>query len=103
MRAALAKISAILVAYGPFGVLALALLDSMGIPLPAAVDVLLLDIAVHSTKNPGHAYFTALLALAGSLAGNIMLFQGARHGRRLFSKPEPTPGERRRFQNWLRR
>src|SRR5690242_1232595 len=103
MHAALLKISAVLVAYGPFGVLALSLCDSAGIPLPAAIDLLLLDVAVHSTHSPGHAWFTAFMALAGSLAGNIVLFQAARHGRRLFSRTEPTPGERRRFQDWFRR
>jgi membrane protein YqaA with SNARE-associated domain len=103
MRAALTKISAFLVAYGLFGILALSLLDSMGIPLPAAVDLLLLDVAVHSTHAPSHAYFTALAAVVGSLAGNIALFQAARQGRRLFAKKEPAPGDRRRFQEWFRR
>src|SRR5215831_18575997 len=103
MRAALIKISAFLVAYGLFGVLALSLLDSMGIPIPAAVDLLLLDVAVHSVHTPMHAWLTALMAVVGSLAGNIALFQGVRHGRRLLTKKEPTPGERRRFQEWFRR
>src|SRR5215471_18326876 len=103
MRAALAKISHILVTYGLFGILALSLLDSMGIPLPAAVDLLLLDVAVHSVQKPLYAYLTALTAVIGSVAGNIILFQAARHGRRLFSKKEAPPGERRRFQEWFRR
>jgi membrane protein DedA with SNARE-associated domain len=103
MRALLTKISVALVAYGPVGVLLLALMDSLGLPLPAVLDLLLLDVAVHSTHTPGRAYFTALLALVGSLAGNIALFQGARHGRRLFSRKEPAPGERRRFQEWFHR
>jgi membrane protein YqaA with SNARE-associated domain len=50
-----------------------------------------------------YAYLTALTAVAGSVAGNIVLFQAARHGRRLFSKKEPLPGERSRFQEWFRR
>jgi membrane protein YqaA with SNARE-associated domain len=103
MRAALAKISAMLVTYGLFGILALSLLDSMGVPLPAAVDLLLLDVAVHSVRSPARAWLTALMALAGSLTGNIILFQAARHGRRLFGKKDPSPGQRRRFQEWFRR
>jgi membrane protein DedA with SNARE-associated domain len=103
MRAVLAKISAFLVAYGLFGVLALSLLDSMGVPIPAAVDLLLLDVAVHSTRTPSHAYLTALMAVVGSLAGNIALFQGVRHGRRLLVRKEPPPAERRRFREWFRR
>jgi membrane protein YqaA with SNARE-associated domain len=45
----------------------------------------------------------ALMAVIGSLTGNLALFQAARHGRKLFSKSEPSPGERRRFQDWFRR
>lgn len=104
MRALLTKISAALIAYGPAGVFLLALMDSAGIPLPAAMDLLLLDVAVHSVDAPQRAYLTAFLALVGSLAGNIALFQTARHGRRLFSKKtEPAPTERGRFQEWFRR
>jgi len=103
MRALLTKISAALIAYGPAGVFLMGLLDSMGLPLPAAIDLLLLDVAVHSTHDPARAYLTALLALAGSMVGNIALFEAARHGRRLFGKPEPAPGERRRFERWFRR
>jgi membrane protein YqaA with SNARE-associated domain len=103
MRAVLTKISAALVAYGTVGIFLLAVMDSMGIPLPAAIDLILLDVGVHSTHAPHRAYLTALLALAGSLTGNVALFQAARHGRRLFGKSEPSPGERRRFQEWFRR
>lgn len=102
MRALLAKISAALVAYGPAGVFLLGLLDSLGVPLPAAIDLLLLDVAVHSTHRPEHAYLTALLAFLGSIAGNIGLFQAARHGRRLFGGAETT-AEPGRFQGWFRR
>jgi membrane protein DedA with SNARE-associated domain len=103
MRALLTKISAALIAYGIPGVFLLSLLDSLGIPLPAAVDLILLDVGVHSTHNPQKAYLMALMAVIGSLTGNLALFQAARHGRRLFGKSEPSPGERRRFQDWFRR
>lgn len=101
MRALLAKISTALVAYGPAGVFLLGVLDSFGIPLPAAIDLLLLDVSVHSTHTPERAYFTALLALLGSLAGNIALFQAARHGRRMFGKTDPE--QRGRFRMWFQR
>src|SRR5215475_4503228 len=102
MHAFLLRISAALIAYGPPGIFVLALMDSGGIPLPAAIDLLLLDIAVHSTANPSRAWTAAMLAMAGSLAGNLALFQAARHGRRLLCQSEPNPGERRRFENWFR-
>jgi membrane protein YqaA with SNARE-associated domain len=100
MRATLAKLSAILLTYGPWGIFGLAVLDSMGIPLPSATDLVLLGIGVESVHAPSRAYLAAFMALAGSLLGNVILFQGARQGRRLMSRKESEPG---RFQVWFRR
>jgi membrane protein DedA with SNARE-associated domain len=103
MRAFLSKVAATLYAYGPIGILVLSAADSLGIPLPAAVDVMLLAVAAKSVDAPWHAWFTALMAITGSIAGNVTLFQAARQGRRLFSKSEPPPNERRRFREWFHR
>src|SRR6476469_8817779 len=100
MRATLAKLSAILQTYGPLGIFGLALLDSMGIPLPGGTDLLLLGIAVKSVHEPSRAYLAASMALVGSLIGNMILFQGSRHGRRLMSKEDREAGK---FQGWFRR
>ncbi|HLK62663.1 MAG TPA: VTT domain-containing protein [Bryobacteraceae bacterium] len=97
------KIFAALVAFGPWGVLVISIIDSMGIPIPSGVDFLLLTVAAGSVNNPQHAYFTALLAVIGSTVGNLVLFQAARHGRRLFGKGEPSPGKQQRFQQWFQR
>ena len=94
------RIATALIAYGPWGILLLSIIDSAGIPIPMGVDFLLLGVAASSVKYPQYAYGTALLAVLGSLAGNIMLFQAARHGRRLFSKGDPAPGK---FQKWFHR
>jgi membrane protein YqaA with SNARE-associated domain len=94
------KITEALLAYGTWGVLLLTFLDSMGIPIPAAIDVLLLGVAATSVDNPQHAYVTALLAVVVSGAGNIVLFLGARHGRRMFSKGDAEPGK---FRRWFQR
>jgi len=95
----LAKLATFLQTYGPWGIFGLALLDSMGIPLPA-VDFLLIGIGVDAVHRPGVVYFAAAMAIAGSLIGNAILFQAALHGRRLFSKKEADPGK---FQEWFRR
>ena len=102
MRRFLAKLSTALVAYGPAGVFLLAVLDSVGVPLPAAMDLLLLDIAVHSTHDPGRAWFSASLAVVGSLIGNIGLFQAVRHGSRLVRR-QGKEAESGRFREWFRR
>ena len=64
------------------------------------MDALLIIIAV---KAPGRAYFAALMAVLGSLAGNVVLFQGARYGLRRFTKALPEPGDPQRFRKWFHR
>ena len=96
----LSKIVAALIAFGPWGVFLLGFIDSLGIPLPATMDALLVLVAV---KAPHRAYFTALMAVLGASGGSITLFLAARHGRRLFLKGEPPPGKRKRFERWFDR
>src|SRR5689334_20932701 len=90
-----------LVSYGPFGVLLLAFLDSAGIPVAAGMDALIILVAVQS---PGRAWLVAVLAVAGSVAGNIVLFSAARKGRSWARKEEEAiaPAEPSRFERWFR-
>jgi membrane protein YqaA with SNARE-associated domain len=55
----------------------LAILDSAGVPVIGGVDILLIAVA---TNKPAEAYFAALLAVAGSLFGSLVLFFIARKG-----------------------
>ena len=87
-------------AYGPWGVFLIGVLDSVGVPLPAALDVLLIVIAV---KAPDRAYVTAILAVLGSLVGNTVLFLAARHGVRRLVKTVQDPSKPRRFRQWFQR
>jgi membrane protein YqaA with SNARE-associated domain len=96
----LSKVVAALIAFGPWGVFLLGFIDSLGIPLPATMDALLILVAV---KAPQRAYFTALMAVLGTAGGSITLFLAARQGRRLFIKTEPAPGKRKRFEEWFNR
>lgn len=96
----LAKITSALVAYGPWGIFLIGFIDSLGIPLPATMDFLLVFIAV---KAPERAYLTALMAVLGSLGGNLALFLGVQHGSRLLIKTVPEPGKPQRFREWFRR
>ena len=96
----LRKIASVLIAFGPWGVFVLGLIDSMGVPLPAAIYVLMLGVAI---ETPQRAYFTALMAVLGSTAGNMILFQLARSGGRRFMKADPPPGKRQTFQRWFNR
>lgn len=96
----LAKITAALVAYGPWGVFLIGVIDSLGLPLPATMDALLILISV---KAPQRAYFTALLAVLGSMGGNLALFLAARYGVRRFARTAPAPGKPQRFRQWFHR
>jgi membrane protein YqaA with SNARE-associated domain len=97
MRETLANLSIWLQNYGPWGIFALAFIDSAGVPLPTAADLMLLTIGITGLESA--AYFAAFLAFIGSLFGNILLFQLVRQGKRLMTKEEAAPG---RFQQWFR-
>ncbi len=67
----------VLLTWGPYGLLLLSLLDSVGLPVVGGVDSLLVAVA---TNEPASAYSAALCATAGSLAGSLILFIIARRG-----------------------
>ncbi len=67
----------ILLTWGPYGLLLLSILDSVGLPVVGGVDGLLIAVA---TDKPGQAYVAAACAIAGSLAGSLILFGIARKG-----------------------
>lgn len=102
MKALLAKAQFALLAYGPWGILALAVIDSIGIPLPAAMDFTLLGFAASSVRNPQLAYWVASLAVLGSLAGNTGLFLAARQGGKLVRRNQPE-GKTGRLAGWFER
>jgi membrane protein YqaA with SNARE-associated domain len=89
-----------LIAYGPLGVFLLTLLDSLGLPLPWALDAFLIVVA---WKTPDRAWLTAGLATAGSLFGNMGLFWAARGGARRWVRAVPEPDRPQRFRKWFRR
>ena len=89
---------ATLVAWGPPGLLILAALDSAGIPIPAAVDALIMLLAANA---PGTAYLAAAMALVGSLCGSMFLFFAARKGGEKYLEKR-TIGERgRKLRQWF--
>jgi membrane protein YqaA with SNARE-associated domain len=89
-----------LVAFGPLGVCVLAFMDSAGIPVAAGMDVVLILLAV---KSPEIGVIGAILAVAGSTIGNLVLFTAARKGGRRLSEMSEEPGRAQRFRNWFER
>ena len=90
----------ILIDYGPLGLFVIGLLDSVGLPLPAAMDALLL---AYSIEHPGSAYLAAAVAVLGSLIGNLVLFRAARLGGRRFVDRNTPEEEQNRFRRWFTR
>jgi len=79
-------------------------IDSLGVPLPAAIDALLIGVAV---RTPQNANLAAALAVLGSMGGNYLLFRAARYGgSRLIrdKEREVTAGTRsEKFRQWFTR
>jgi membrane protein YqaA with SNARE-associated domain len=67
----LVRLSDYFIALGPFGLFAVALLDSAFVPLPSSADALMLLL---SAAHPSLMPFYALLATAGSAIGCVTLY-----------------------------
>jgi membrane protein YqaA with SNARE-associated domain len=89
---ALTRLSNYLVAFGPFGLFTVALLDSTFVPLPSSADALMLLLA---TTHPSWMVIYALLATAGSALGCMILYLISRRaGARALSKFSPSKQHR---------
>jgi membrane protein YqaA with SNARE-associated domain len=83
----LGYISQYLIAYGPFGLFAVALLDSALIPMPGGADAVMLLLSAH---RPSWMLFYAAAATAGSVIGCVILYYISRRaGRRALEKFSP--------------
>jgi membrane protein YqaA with SNARE-associated domain len=78
----------------------LAILDSAGVPMPGGVDALLVAVAVN---QPAEAYWAALLAVIGSLAGSLVLFFIARKGGEVLLMRHVASRTGRRLHLWFQR
>lgn len=96
----LAHLTQVLVAWGPAGILLLAILDSGGVPVAAVFDALLIFV---SAQRPSAAWWCAGLAVAGSTIGNVILFQLARQGGQKFLAKSASAGRAARFRAWFLR
>ena len=89
---ALGRISEYLIAYGAFGLFAVALLDSTFVPLPSSADALMLLL---STTNPRWMILYAFMATAGSAIGCWILYLISRRaGARALNKFSPAKQKR---------
>lgn len=75
----LSRLSEFLVAFGPFGLFVVAVLDSSFVPLPSSADALMLLL---TTAHPRWMIFYAIVATAGSATGCLILYYASRRGGR---------------------
>jgi membrane protein YqaA with SNARE-associated domain len=89
---ALTRLSEYFVALGPFGLFAVALLDSTFVPLPSSVDALMILL---TTANPRWMVAYAVIATAGSTLGCVILYSiSKRAGSRALRKFSPKKQQR---------
>src|SRR5258707_13052140 len=80
----LSRLSDYLIAFGPFGLFIVALLDSTFVPLPSSADALMLLL---STAHPRWMLLYAFMATAGSAIGCLILYLISRRaGHRALSR-----------------
>jgi membrane protein YqaA with SNARE-associated domain len=72
ITAALGKLSTWLLSFGPFGLLAIAFLDSVLVPIPGGVDAMLLLLAA---SRPSWMLIYVAAATIGSTAGCVGLYR----------------------------
>jgi membrane protein DedA with SNARE-associated domain len=90
----------VVASWGPQGVFAAALIESLGIPNPGGTDVLLLTVTIY---HPSSAIWCALLATLGSLIGTAVFFEVARRGGERFLARRTASGRGARFRKWFLR
>jgi uncharacterized membrane protein YdjX (TVP38/TMEM64 family) len=88
----------LLKAWGPLGALILSFIDSVGVPNPGGPDYLLLFLG---WTRPESAYWSALLAVVGSLAGSYVLFWIARKGGERYLDRKASGPRAMRFRRWF--
>jgi membrane protein YqaA with SNARE-associated domain len=87
-----------LAAWGPWGVLLLAILDSGGIPIVGGVDALVVAVAA---LDHSQAYWAAAAAIAGSVIGSLLLFFIARKGGEAYLHRHTLSSRGRRLRAWF--
>ena len=88
----LARLSDFFIALGPFGLFAVALLDSSLVPLPSSADALMILLTI---AHPRLMIVYALLATAGSAIGCVILYYISRRaGSRALRKFSPAKQKR---------
>jgi membrane protein YqaA with SNARE-associated domain len=89
-----------LVAWGPFGIFAAALIESAGVPSPSGTDALILLVTI---ARPDSWILCAILAILGSLIGSAIFHAiVSKGGERLLAQQTASP-RRAKLRAWFER
>jgi membrane protein DedA with SNARE-associated domain len=88
----------LLVSWGPLGILAVAVIESAGIPNPGGTDLLLLLVTI---ARPEDAVVCAVLATAGSLIGSLIFYEITKKGGEKLLSKYMSSGRGSRFRAWF--
>src|SRR5436309_953472 len=88
----------LLVSWGPLGILAVAVIESAGIPNPGGTDLLLLLVTI---ARPEDAVLCAVLATAGSLIGSVIFYEITKKGGEKLLSKYMSSGRGSRFRAWF--
>ncbi len=89
-----------LVAWGPFGIFAAALIESAGVPSPSGTDALILLVTI---ARPDSAVLCALLAILGSLIGSAIFHAiVSKGGEKLLAQQTASP-RKAKLRAWFQR
>lgn len=89
-----------LIAWGPLGVLALAVIESAGVPTPSGTDAMILLLSI---ARPEQAWLLAVLAIVGSLIGSAIFHAiVSKSGDKLLRK-HTSVGRGAKFRAWFMR
>mgnify|MGYP001077014847 CR=1 FL=1 len=104
MKALLLKVAAtlesLLLPMGPWGLIAVAFLDSALLPLPHAIDVWVITLSI---RNPGAMALYAAVATIGSVAGCLILYYIARRGGHAAAEHRVGKARLARIRAWFER
>ncbi|HYO83702.1 MAG TPA: VTT domain-containing protein [Bryobacteraceae bacterium] len=94
------ELIATLLSWGLGGLFVAALLDGVGLPVPSGVDVLVVYLA---TRLDTGVFALAVVAVLGSVAGNMLLFALARRGGKAFLERRVRSKRSLRLRSWFDR
>ena len=87
---------AVLQSFGPWGVFIMAALDGAGLPLPGAVDAVLISYAY---VHPGAVWLFVVLAACGSALGSLVLYMIGYWGGEVLIERRMSPEKFQKIRN----